>query len=341
MRYGRFFKWIKWLLFGLVIFIGTCIIAGYTYESVSRKRTLENFPPPGQLVDLGTHKLHVRIIGSGNETIVFDAGAGQAGSYSFIPIERELKKHARLITYDRAGINWSEKGPGERNGVRIADELYNLLQKLEIKEPIVLVGHSQGGLHIIQFAKKYRSMVKALVLLDAPLPSSYNDMPQEVKTAFGVSADQIPIGLFMANMGVMRLMMPPLDGISFKAEGVDLDLINRSIDALLPATMANGVFPEMKHTVMNNDIEVNEGMLDSLPIRIISSRSFMRNLEEAPPGWNQELDKMFEDYWERNQRELLKLSNQTSRQVLDSSGHNMHMTTPETVIKAILSVIEN
>ncbi|HLP36378.1 hypothetical protein [Lacibacter sp.] len=132
----RLFKWMKRIFLGLLILIMALLIAGYTYESISRKNVKKKFPPPGQLVDIGTHKLHFRISGSGNETIVFDAGSGEQGSYGFLMLEEELGKHATLISYDRAGINWSEQGPAERNGVRIADELYAALQKLGSKGPL-------------------------------------------------------------------------------------------------------------------------------------------------------------------------------------------------------------
>lgn len=334
----RIGKWMKRIFFFVLGFIIILLIAGYSYETVSRKNIMKKFPPPGQLVDIGTHKLHFRISGSGNETIVFDAGSGEQGSYGFLMLEEELGKHATLISYDRAGINWSEPGPGERNGVRIADELYAALQKLYIKTPVVLVGHSQGGLHMIQFAKKYRSMVKGLVLMDAPLPSSFNDMPQEVKNAFGGSASQMKMAAFMANFGVMRLTAPPPPPAPFKVSGLNTDSIEQVIAAMLPATLVKGVFPEVQYSVMNNDIVVNDGMLDSLPVRIISSRSFIRNVNEGPPGWNETLQQKFVDYWERNQSLLLKLSSNSKRQVLDSSGHAMHITQPAVVIETILSV---
>lgn len=334
----RLFKWMKRIFFGLLILIVALLIAGYTYESISRKNVKKKFPPPGQLVDIGTHKLHFRISGSGNETIVFDAGSGEQGSYGFLMLEEELGKHATLISYDRAGINWSEPGPAERNGVRIADELYAALQKLAIKGPVVLVGHSQGGLHMIQFAKKYRSMVKALVLMDAPLPSSFNDMPQELKNVMGGSSSQMKMATFMANFGVMRLTAPPPQPAPFKINGLNTDSIEQVIADMLPATLVNGVFPEVEHSVMKNDIVVNDGMLESLPVRIISSRSFIRSVNEGPPGWNETLQQKFVDYWERNQSALVKLSANSKRIILDSSGHAMHVTQPAVVIETILSV---
>ncbi len=322
-------------LLGLIIVL---LIAGYSYETISRKNIKKKFPPPGRLVDIGTHKLHFRINGNGNETIVFDAGSGEQGSFGFLMLEKELGKQATLISYDRAGINWSEPGPAERNGVRIADELYTALQQLNIKTPVVLVGHSQGGLHMIQFAKKYRSMVKGLVLLDAPLPSSFNDMPQELKNVMGGSPAQLKIAAFMANFGIIRLTAPPPQPAPFTVEGMNTDSVERVIAAMLPATLVKGVFPEVEHSVMKNDIALNDGMLDSLPVRIISSRSFIRTVNEGPPGWNETLQQKFVEYWERNQSALLKLSSNSKRQILDSSGHAMHVTQPDVVIETILSV---
>ena len=154
----------------------------------------------------------------------------------------------------------------------------------------------------------------------------------------GGSSSQMKMAAFMANFGVMRLTAPPPPPAPFKVNGLNTDSIEQVITAMLPATLVNGVFPEVEHSVMKNDIVVNDGMLDSLPVRIISSRSFIRNVNEGPPGWNETLQQKFVDYWERNQSPLLKLSSNSKRQVLDSSGHAMHITQPATVIQTILSV---
>jgi hypothetical protein len=142
----------------------------------------------------------------------------------------------------------------------------------------------------------------------------------------------------MANFGVMRLTAPPPQAAPFKVNGLNTDSIEQVIADMLPATLVNGVFPEVEHSVMQNDIVVNDGMLDSLPVRIISSRSFIRSVNEGPPGWNETLQQKFVDYWERNQSVLIKLSANSKRIILDSSGHAMHVTQPAVVIETILSV---
>jgi len=42
-----------------------------------------------------------------------------------------------------------------------------LLSKKGINEPVILVGHSFGGMCVLNFAKLYPEMVKSLVLVDS------------------------------------------------------------------------------------------------------------------------------------------------------------------------------
>ena len=45
-----------------------------------------------------------------------------------------------------------------------------LLEKTDLEAPYVLVGHSFGGLYVLEFARDYPDLVAGLVLVDARLP---------------------------------------------------------------------------------------------------------------------------------------------------------------------------
>jgi pimeloyl-ACP methyl ester carboxylesterase len=66
--------------------------------------------PPGRLIDVQGQKLHLHCTGSGSPTVVIDGGAG-AWSIFYAHIQKAISG-ARVCTYDRAGLGWSEPRPG-------------------------------------------------------------------------------------------------------------------------------------------------------------------------------------------------------------------------------------
>jgi pimeloyl-ACP methyl ester carboxylesterase len=123
-----------------------------------------------EMVDIGTHSLHIRCTGQGTPTVVIDAGLGDA-SDQVQPLQAQVAQYTRVCAYDRAGYGASEPGPLPRDSQRMADELKQLLGKAGVRGPYVLVGHSLGGLNAQVFAHRYPDLVAGLVLLDpSPLP---------------------------------------------------------------------------------------------------------------------------------------------------------------------------
>lgn len=82
-------------------------------------------PAPGRLIDVGGYKLHIHCVGEGAPTVVIDGGAG-AWSIHYAHIQKALSG-ARVCTYDRAGLGWSDAGPSPRTSERMVEELHALL----------------------------------------------------------------------------------------------------------------------------------------------------------------------------------------------------------------------
>jgi pimeloyl-ACP methyl ester carboxylesterase len=129
--------------------------------------------PPGRLVDVGTHRLHLNCVGRG-PSVVFDAALG-GSSLGWVYVQPEVARFATACTYDRAGFGWSDPGPLPRTTGRIADELRALLHTAAIAPPYILVGHSFGGLTMRLYADRYPDEVAGLVLLDPAYPEDWRE----------------------------------------------------------------------------------------------------------------------------------------------------------------------
>jgi pimeloyl-ACP methyl ester carboxylesterase len=129
------------------------------------KALLTKYPPPGKMVDIGGYKLHIDAQGKGGPTVVMEAGAGSL-SLAWAQVAPEIAKTNHVITYDRAGLGWSDPSPKSRTADNIVAELHTLLAKSGEKPPYVLVGHSMGGVYMRMYAHKYPTEVKGIVLVD-------------------------------------------------------------------------------------------------------------------------------------------------------------------------------
>ncbi|MBL1142595.1 MAG: alpha/beta hydrolase [Proteobacteria bacterium] len=130
-------------------------------------------PYPGQLINIGSHRLHIHCVGEGTPSVIIDSGIG-GFSLEWSKIQDSLSTNARICSYDRAGYGWSDPGPRPRTTARISRELKTLLKEAKIPGPYVLVGHSFGGYNIRYFASESPELVAGLVFIDSSHPEQFN-----------------------------------------------------------------------------------------------------------------------------------------------------------------------
>src|SRR6267142_556650 len=147
-------RWAKRILATLIAVLTLAGITGAAYQSIDTRRESAANPPPGQLIDIGGYRLHIWCSGTGSPAVILDTGlGGSLLDWGFV--QPEVAKFTRVCAYDRAGMGFSDLGPSARTSRRIASELRQLLNRMEIREPVVLVGASFGGFNIRIFASEY------------------------------------------------------------------------------------------------------------------------------------------------------------------------------------------
>lgn len=89
-------------------------------------------------------------------------------------VQGRIGEVARVCAYDRPGVGGSDKPPRRQTFVTLAADLDALLRALDLRRPVVLVGHSIGGVLAVTWAAEHPRDVAGVVLLDA-VPPGYSE----------------------------------------------------------------------------------------------------------------------------------------------------------------------
>jgi len=161
--------------------------------------------PPGRLVDVGGHRLHLRSEGEGTPAVAFDAALG-GSSLSWSLVAPGVAAVTRACTYDRGGFGWSDGGPLPRTAGRIAGELYGLLLNAGVPPPWILVGHSYGALVMQLIAARHSNCVAGLVLLEPADPDEWMHPSDVQRQQIARGTKLCRHGVQAARLGVARVL---------------------------------------------------------------------------------------------------------------------------------------
>lgn len=219
---GNLLHFLAWFVVCALI----AVLLGAMYQTAGTRRDRKRFPPPGRLVDVGGHRLHLLESGSEGPTIVLEAGL-MSTVLSWSSLQRELAESYRVVSYDRAGLGWSELGPMPRTAERIVDELHALLHRAAIPPPYILVGHSFGGLTTPLFATSFPEETAGLVLVDPVVPTEWNPPSAHDRKLTRIGAKVCRRAALLSRIGVLRFLAYLLTTPAAKLAGHLVRLIGR------------------------------------------------------------------------------------------------------------------
>lgn len=304
-----------WLGRGLAVLLGLALV-GYIYEPLAEAADAKAYPPPGELVDVGGHRLHIKCTGTGSPTVVIDAGQGD-WSTSWGDVQQEVAKTTRICTYDRAGLGWSEPGPLPRDAAQFAKELHTLLQNASVPGPYVMVGHSLGGASVRVFVQDYESEVVGVVLIESMSPGQATQPHIQAQAQSNPQSQPFSLQAALARFGIARLLVKVPAIASMGPAGQEpyyplyirpqsLQTANNELQGI-PASLAQAVAVKT---------------FGDLPLIVLTGKLNDR------PGWQE---------W---QTELLQLSSNSQQLFAQNSGHIIQLDEPEAAVAAILQMVQ-
>ena len=314
-------RWTRRILTGVAALIVAASLCGASYQAWATNRDLAAHSPPGKLVDVGGHRLHLWCTGSGSPTVILDSGLG-GHAFDWGGVQPEVATFTQVCSYDRAGMGYSDAGPRPRTSQQIVRELVALLDKSDVSGRVVLVGASIGGWNVRLFASQHENRVAGLVLVDA----RHEDQGQQLAAAG--AAENPPaiahVAPALAYLGIARAL-----GV---APGQSLNSYSPSLRRFVEATRYRSsvlvtTASELLHGNESADqVRTTRRRLE-IPVIVVSAgrrRDDVRAVEVL----------------DRLQRDQLTISSRSCQVVAERSGHAITLGQPEIVVDAIRVVVD-
>jgi pimeloyl-ACP methyl ester carboxylesterase len=265
-------------------------------------------------------------MGQGSPTIVLEAGGGKDG-LTWAGIQPHLALDTQVCSYDRAGMGWSDPGLSPRDADHVAAELHRLLAAAHIRTPVVLMGHSMGGLFIRDYAGHYPTEVAGLVFEDSSTPLQNR---QPAYRAFEGPRTETRFDRFL-NEAATELGIPRLFGMcsgrSDQVKGIGQRLFyeDRSHEPF------QAMEAEMDDFDLSGQETVNTGPFGDLPILILF-HDLAIDASDIPQSLIEET--------KADQDAFLKLSTRSRRVIIKNCGHFVHIDRPDVVEREVDDFID-
>lgn len=224
----RIGRGLKWLGIGIV----AILVLGFVFQAVSVEFDKRGYLPPGQIVNVDGHMMHIYCTGSGSPTVLLEAGAYSSTEWYWV--QQQISTTNRVCSYDRAGNGWSEPVAGARDGLQLVHELHSLLKAANVPGPYVMAGHSLGGVTDPIYASEYPGDVLGIVLVDSAIPltsmdiSGYEKYKAQNESAYWLLSALVRFGAarFIIGREVAGYGLPP----TVAAELTALKSTNQAVD---------------------------------------------------------------------------------------------------------------
>lgn len=114
-------------------------------------------------------QLQYHVSGNGKPNIVLING-GSGPIEGWMRILPEISESATVFSYNRFGVDDSDKPKQPQDGVTVVNTLREALSIVGFDPPFLLVGHSLGGLYANLYARLYPNEVAGIVFVESSHP---------------------------------------------------------------------------------------------------------------------------------------------------------------------------
>lgn len=298
------------------------------------------YAKPQQRIGLpGGRAINLTCAGQGSPVVILTAGAGDWSEH-WQRVQGPVAQRTRVCAWDRAGFGYSDASSVPQSAAAMEDDLEQALSGAHISAPYLLVAHSAGSYETLLFADRHPEEIAGMVLVDPSLPAMTRriaavsplaakvarlDVANRVR-AFRACADN-PAQVTTADAAICFHISD-----SAKPFAAALEPLEHQPQRL--ATKAS--FYEQLEASMNlaDKAARNYG---AIPIMVLTSE---KQPLAALPVEQPAQAKALADLWMSGHDQLAALSTKGTNQVIPGTGHQIPLERPDTVVAAILHVLD-
>lgn len=278
---------------------------------------------PGSMVDVGGRQLHLNCAGSGSPTVVIENGGG-AFSVDWGLVQPAIARVTRVCTYDRAGYAWSDPGPVRDLPDQVASDFALLLESGGVPAPYVLVGQSIGGIMVRDYQRRRPEKVVGMVLVDPT---------HDEGLAYMIGGKPKPISL-TTRQELQQFMQTLMDQPA--PTRVILEKVSRPYDRLPIDLQTVRLWAEQRYALETDRSQtpyIGEGQRQQFTALRLQRLARPHPLGDLPlvvitNGINKQM------------AQLQALSASGKLLIAEDSCHEVHVCSPDLVIRGILSAVD-
>jgi pimeloyl-ACP methyl ester carboxylesterase len=266
-------------------------------------------------------------------------------------VQGRASQLSRTCSYDRAGLGFSDPAARDSTAENSVDDLKNLLDAAGFKTPVVLVGHSAGGLYAMLFAALYPDRVGGLVLVDPKDPEVSNNLALSGQPPDVVAEGRRQIEM---NFQMLRHCVDLAAKGTLTPSNTDPYCLMNEADPILKQELdRQHVRLQTKEAILSEMISLDDPVegkysLDALQFRkAIGNRSFgklplillRRANAQKHPALPQEVFEKNQAVFLAGHERMAAYSSIGIVRPIPNSGHDIQLDQPEAVATAIQEVV--
>lgn len=220
-----------------------------------------------------------------------------------------------------------------------------MLSKKGINEPVILVGHSFGGMCVLHFAKLYPEMVKSLILVDSSPVEMYK--VENLKRQLQSIQEKYPIIKAierlkrLGNINDEELKKEINPSVLGYNSGFSKEIQENIREALISSKFYRAQSSELENMI-DSGIEIERLSIETL--KDMSIKSIVRDEDIEinkliKVGIPEAEARTLEDLLQELNREKINYSSKAELILAKGSGHNVHNDYPEIILETIDKVV--
>jgi pimeloyl-ACP methyl ester carboxylesterase len=308
--------WLKRISKGALALLLLIGISLFGFDRISQWVNKDDFPPPGQFVEVDGINMHYVCYGQGSPVVFFESGFGGDSFDTWNEIAKQTAKTNKSCFYDRLGMGWSGELDGQLTTAQIVDKLSQVVDEVAQGQSVVFVAHSFGGLIVRQYAKKHKSRIAGLVFADSAHDDQHGRIDEVIKPITVKSMYWLKLS---AAMGLTR--------IKWLWDGEDA----RTIQLYSGVKFANNQVNYAKKGGFFTPIRNEAYDLTDIPMIVLQHdpKRFPSSPKWVKAGV----------VWDELQHEIADLSAHSEIITVEGAGHGMPGDKPQAIVDAVNQVL--